>query len=200
MGIFPPQVEINSFETEDEIIEACYTKFKECVLNKGARAKLFDRDVFIPIEPWIERKAQMFWHLASMSLKEKVSVFPCNNDVVISKCNENCIYHKRQITLSNGDLRDICYYRATKAFWVQQIILYANKEDACVKLWTKRDNKKKRNELYLRYQYLHIDYIAVFEDKPNGKYVLLSAYPVFYINSKNGFNKDYQNYLKEKRI
>jgi hypothetical protein len=47
----------------------------------------------------------------------------------------------------------------------------------------------------LRYQYRHVDYVAVFEDKPNGKYVFITAYPVFYINTKKAFDKDYEKYI-----
>lgn len=196
MGNLSPAIEIDNFETQCDIVDACYIKFKECVLDKEGRPKLFEREVFVPIGAWIDCKAEIFWHVSSLSLEDKITVLPCNNDAAMNKCDENCIYHKRQVKLPNGETRDICYYRATKAFWVKEIILLANNKDNSVKIWVKRDNKKKRNELYLRYQNRHIDYVVIFEDKPNGKYVFVTAYPVFYVNSKNGFNRDYQNYIK----
>ena len=193
-----PSIEIDTIETEDELIDACYIKFKESILNKENRPTLFGREVFVPVGDWINYKAQIFWHVSSLSLDDRITItiLPCNNDVAMNKCDENCIYHKSQIKFPNGGIRDMCYYRSTKAFWVKEIIQLANDKDGKIKSWIKRDVKKKRNELYLRYQNQNIDYISIFEDKPNGKYVFITAYPVFYVNSKDGFNKDYQSYLK----
>lgn len=196
MSILSSPVDIDSYETQDDIINTCYIEFKECVLNKESRPQLFGREVCIPIGAWINNKAEIFWHISSLSSKDKISILPCNNDPAIDKCDKNCIYHKRQITLTNGEERDICFYRATKAFWVKELIELANQKDKCIKIWIKKDNKKKRQELYLRYQFRHIDYIVIFESKPS-KYVLITAYPVFYINSKNGYDIDYQNYRNQ---
>jgi len=191
-----PCIGIDSYNDQEEILNACYIKFKECFLNKKDRPKLFGREIIVPVGEWIECKAEIFWHVSSMSLEEKIDVLPCNNDAAMNKCDENCICHKRQITLTNGDIRDICYYRATKAFWVKELILFANRDDSSIKTWLKDNTQKKRTELYLRYQYRHIDYVAVFEDKPSGKYVFITAYPVFYINTKKAFDKDYKKYIK----
>lgn len=197
MQDIPTSIEIEEIENHEDIIDLCYEIFKDCVLSKKNRPKLFEFEVIVPVEPWIEYKAQAFWHIVSLSEKDKSAILPCINDPSISKCDENCINHKYTVRLSNGESRDVCYYRATKAYWIQSIIRLANANDKNLKYWYKKDNKKKRRELYLRYQNKHIDYVVVLEDKNSKKFVLITAYPVFYTNSKKGFDKDYQSYLKE---
>lgn len=197
MQDIPTSIEIEDIDSHEEIIDLCYKSFKECVLSKENRPKLFELDLIVPVEPWIEYKAQVFWHLVSLSEKDKSPILPCINDPSISKCDENCINHKYTVRVANGERRDICYYRATKAYWIQLIIKLANASDKNLKYWYKKDNKKKRRELYLRYQNKHIDYVVVLEAKANKKFVLITAYPIFYINTKRSFDRDFEKYLKE---
>lgn len=178
--------------TDEEIIDKCYVIFKQSILNKD-RPDLFGKKIYIPIE-WLNYKAEMFWHVSSLSSIEDFKILPCNNDVSSVNCRKNCIENTGGITLSNGETRTLCHYRMTRVNWIREIIDLANIHNDRVKVWKKVQKDNKEN-LYLRYVYREIDYILVFEEKVN-RYILKSAYPLFFIESKRNHDKDYNKYRK----
>lgn len=184
-----PVINIDSCESIDNVIEIVYSEFKLNIMNKEVRARLFNKFVFIKFEDWVEYKAGMFWHLISLNENEKFNVFPCGNTASQNKCNKNCISQYMQITLNNGQKRSICIYRAIRINWINDIIVLANKKDERVKVWIKDD------KLHLRFQYEDIDYVVILAVNSRN-YQLISAFPVFYINKKEVFDTDYNNYTK----
>ena len=192
MSKLSPIIDIDGCNSIDEIIEISYRDFKSNIMDKVVRPRLFGKLVFIKFDWWIEHKAEMYWHLASLHEKERFNVFPCGNHISENRCNRNCVYQNRQITLKNGQKRYICVYRAIRVNWINDIIELANKKDISVKEWTKDD------KLHLRFQHEDIDYIVIFEIHSK-RYQLITAFPVFYINKKMEFDKDYSNYVKSKK-
>ena len=79
--------------------------------------------------------------------------------------------------------------------WVKTIIELANNGDSRVQIWKK--TKKDKTKLYIRYIYLEIDYVLIFAVKPD-QYIFITAYPVYFIDSKNDFKKDYEKFMRQK--
>lgn len=183
-------IDINEMKFE-EIIETAYDIFKNDIMDKKTRVKYKGKFIFIKFDHWIEYKAEMFWHLISLGPKEQFQVFPCENNISDNICNMNCINKVRKVTLANGQVRNICLYRASRIKWITEIINLANKDDESVEVWEK-DNKK-----HIRFKHQDVDYAIILEMN-KGTYQLVSAFPVFYINKKLTFNTDYKNYKKNK--
>lgn len=173
-------INISEFENYDEIIEYIYSIFKEDLMDRENREKLSGEFIFIDCTKWIINKPEMFWHLISLSELETFNIFPCNNDSSYNSCNENCIVKNKQILLLNGQKRNICYYRAIRIKWINEIIHLANQNDSRIKKWIMDD------KLHIRFSEGETDYILIFKDNSNNKnhYYLITAFPVFYINSK----------------
>ncbi len=188
-------VEIDGKNKISEIMDKCHEVFKDTIAQKN-RPRLGNRDIYVPLK-WIENKAELFWHSASIEEKPKLNIKPCNNDFTSALCAENCITGKDTITMSNGDIRSKCIYRATRINFIKSIIELYNAGDTRVKYWEKV-NSKKRKRLYLRYQEAELDYIIVFEEKSTARVQLITAYIVFFISAKRDYEKDYKNFIKQK--
>lgn len=176
------------------IMDKCHIVFKETMANKDNRAKLGEREIAVPLN-WIECKAELFWHAASIEEKAKLDIQPCTNDVASSLCANNCVDAFDSIIMNNGAEREKCIYRAARVGWIREVIDLFNQGDARVKYWEKI-NSNKKNRIYLRYQEEEIDYIVILEDKSDKRVILITAYPVFFISAKKDYENDYQNYLK----
>lgn len=187
-------IEVDKGQGSSEIMDVCHEVFKETIANKD-RPRLGDREIYVPLK-WIEHKAEIFWHSASIEEKAKLDIQPCNNDVTSAKCEANCITGKDTIKLSNGDVRAKCIYRATRINLIKSVIELYNDGDVRVQYWEKV-NSKKRNRIYLRYQEEEIDFIIVFDEKSSKRVQLVTAYPVFFISAKRDYTKDYKNYAKK---
>lgn len=176
------------------IMDKCHIVFKETMANKDNRAKLGEREIAVPLN-WIECKAELFWHAASIEEKAKLDIQPCTNDVASSLCANNCVDAFDSIIMNNGAEREKCIYRAARVGWIREVIDLFNQGDARVKYWEKI-NSNKKNRIYLRYQEEEIDYIVILEDKSDKRVILITGYPVFFISAKKDYENDYQNYLK----
>ncbi len=188
-----PLININDCLDIEEIIDKVYIEFKKVYMDRENKPKeLLGKRLIIEFANWKEFKADIYWHLISLGEKEKFNVFPCGNKLSNHICSANCIYKKRQIVRYNGDIRNICIYRALRIIWPINIIELANKRSYRIIVW------EKDNKLYLRYNEGKIDYIVVFASKRN-TYKLISAFPVFYINKKISFDNDYKEYMKIKK-
>ena len=132
-------------------------------IDKENRAKLGGREVAVPLN-WIECKAELFWHAASIEEKAKLDIQPCTNDITSSLCANNCISPYDSVIMNNGTEREKCIYRAVRVGWIREIIDLYNNGDERVKYWEKI-NSNKKNRIYLRYQEEEIDYIVIFEDQ-----------------------------------
>lgn len=187
-----PKINIDNCISVEDIINKTYNEFKTKIMDKSIRPNLFNKLVFIKFDHWIDYKAEMYWHLVSLHEKETFNIFPCGNNISENICSKNCIYKTKQVVLKNEQVRDICIYRAVRINWINDIIELANGEDCSVKKWIKDD------KLYLRFRHEEVDYVVIFEVKKN-KYQLISAFPVFYINKKDVFDKDYKEYNKKSK-
>ena len=179
-----------------DIMQKCYAVFKESVLQKENRPLLGKREIFVPL-CWNEKKADAFWHIASIEEKKSVPLLPCTNDLASFRCKNNCMECIESIILHNKAKREKCIYRASRIGWIRAVIEMYNKGDSRVKYWEKQHSKKE-NRIYLRYQEEENDYIIIFADKSSKRVQLITAYPVFYINAKKDYDKDYTNYIKNR--
>lgn len=181
-----------STEEFEDIIENAYEIFRVKFMDKENRPTLFNKFIFIDFKHWIDNKADCFWHLVSLHETEKFGVFPCENNISDIICKENCITKTKQITLHNGQIRDLCIFRMIRIEWVIDIILLANQKDDNIKVWEKDD------KLHIRFQHEDVDYVIILLDRRN-RYQLVSAFPVFYINKKKQFDNDYNNYIEKQK-
>ncbi len=186
-------IEIKRGDTLSDIFNRCHEVFKRTIATKD-RPMLGKREIYVPIN-WIEEKAEIFWHSASIEQKPKLDMKPCNNDISSSRCDVNCVTGEDVIVLNNGDIRAKCIFRAVRVGWIREIIDLYNKGDSHVRYWEKV-NSDKRTRLYLRYLEDEIDYLVVLEHKSEKRVRLITAYPVFFISAKKDYEKDYQNYIK----
>ena len=188
-------IDFTGLEDISAIMDKCHIVFKETMANKDNRAKLREREIAVPLN-WIECKAELFWHAASIEEKAKLDIQPCINDVVSSICANNCIDAFDSVIMNNGAEREKCIYRAARIGWIREVIDLYNQGDARVKYWEKV-NSNKKNRIYLRYQEEELDYIVILEDKSDKRVILITGYPVFFISAKKDYENDYQNYLKK---
>lgn len=187
-------IDITGLKDISAIMDKCHTVFKETMANKNDRAKLGEREILVPLN-WIDFKAELFWHAASIEEKAKLDIQPCTNDIVSSICANNCIDAFDPVFMKNGSEREKCIYRVARVNWIRAVIDLYNNNDERVKYWEKM-NTDKRNRIYLRYQEDEIDYMVVLEDKSDKRVLLITGYPVFFISRKKDYERDYQNYLK----
>lgn len=188
-------IEIKREDTLSDIFDRCHEVFKRTIAAKD-RPEFGNREIYVPLN-WIEKKAEIFWHSASMEQKPRLDMKPCNNDMSSSRCDENCVTGEDMIALSNGNIRAKCIFRAVRVGWIREIIDLYNHGDSRVRYWEKV-NSDKRKRLYLRYLEDEIDYLVVLEDKSKKRVRLITAYPVFFISAKKDYEKDYQNYIKNR--
>ena len=187
-------IDITGLEGISAIMDKCHIVFKETMANKDNRAKLREQEIAVPLN-WIECKAELFWHAASIEEKAKLDIQPCINDITSSLCANNCIDAFDSVIMNNGTEREKCIYRAVRVSWIREIIDLYNQGDKRIKYWEKI-NSNKKNRIYLRYQEAELDYIVILEDKSDKRVLLITGYPVFFISSKKDYESDYQNYIK----
>lgn len=187
-------IAINKELELSEVFDECHSKFKETIATKD-RPLFNGMEIYVPLK-WIENKAELFWHSASIELKDKLDIKPCTNDISSAFCQENCILGTDLIAMNNGDVRAKCLYRALRVGWIREIIELYNANDIRVKYWEKENSNKKRR-LYLRYQEEELDYLIVLEKKNEKRVQLITAYPIFFVSAKKDYEKDYKNYIKE---
>ena len=145
-----------------EMFDNCHNRFKETIATKD-RPLFQGMEIYVPLK-WIENKAEIFWHSASIEQKAKLDIKPCINDISSAFCSENCISGTEVITMNDGNVRAKCLYRALRVGWIKEVIELYNENDVRVKYWEKINSKKKKR-LYLRYQEEEMDYLIVFEKK-----------------------------------
>jgi hypothetical protein len=179
----------------DGILDKCHEVFKQTIATKD-RPLFGNREIYVPLK-WIENKAEIFWHSASIEPKPRLDIKPCTNDLSSAYCVDNCIAETDRIVMSNGDTRAKCIYRALRVGWIREVIELYNANDSRVKYWEKV-NSAKRKRLYIRYQEEEIDYLVVLEDKSEKRVQLITAYPVFFVSAKRDYDADFQNYQKIK--
>lgn len=69
----------------------------------------------------------------------------------------------------------------------------AGKNDSSVNVWLKPGTGRQNGKLYLRYNHHGADFVLIFSVEKRF-YRLISAFPVFYTNEKENFDKDYRKY------
>ncbi len=109
--------------------------------SKENKPQLNGKDILVPLK-WLDYKAEIFWHSASIEPKQKLDILPCNNDITSSLCGNNCVTTADSIIL-NGVEREKCIYRAVRVNWIKPIIKMYNNDDIRVKYWEKMHSKQK---------------------------------------------------------
>ncbi len=182
----------------DELFDFCYQEFKDGFLAKDNHPYLRGKEVvaMLHAENWVENKAEAFWHASSLDLKPEVETFPCTNDIAISLCNENCRNGAKPVSLSNGDIRMKCLYRASRVNFISETIKLCNAGDSRVKYWEKNNSKEKR--MYLRYQEDELDYLVVLKHKSDRRAILITGFPVFYRKERLQYDKEYERFVENK--
>lgn len=186
-------IDITGLNNISDIMDKCHIVFKNTLANKNNLTTFAGKAILVPLK-WIEFKAELFWHVASIEKKPKLNIQPCINDIVSSKCDNNCVNSLDPIILSDGE-REKCIYRAIRVGWIREIIDLYNTNDPRIKYWEKI-NSDGRNRIYLRYQEEEIDYIVILENYRQNKVRLITGYPIFFISAKKDYEKDYQTYQK----
>jgi hypothetical protein len=194
-------IDISHLIQYDEIDNYLYHQFKSEFMDPDKREKLHGKFIHLDCKHWINNKNDVFWHLISLDKKEKFNILPCNNCSSFQKCPLNCINPSREITLANGNQRNICYYRGIRIKWLNEIIVLANNGDPNIKTWKgikKIPGKGNIKQYFIRFSHEAVDFILIFEEKyKNGlvnKYFFVTAFPIFYINSKQNYEAEYQSY------
>lgn len=190
-------IDITDLKKIEDIMNICHNIFKETMAAKENRPQFKGRDILVPIK-WLEYKAEIFWHSASIESKQKLDILPCNNDITSSLCKRNCVIGMDSIVLNEIE-REKCIYRAVRVNWIKPVIEMYNNDDERVKYWEKMHSNKK-NRLYLRYQEEEIDYLVVLEEKSEKRVVFITAYPIFFLSAKRDYEADYQNYVKRQKL
>ncbi|MDP4120140.1 MAG: hypothetical protein Q8876_03675 [Bacillota bacterium] len=179
----------------DESLILAFDYFNKTFDNSNRRPNLFGKDIFIEKHEIISGWPAGFWHIVSIEDNHHFRVLPCSNDINIDLCKENCNKNVHQIKIKNGvETRNICLLRASRLPWIIDIINLANQKDPLIKIWLKPGNGPSNGKLYLRYQHNGADYIVIFSAEKRF-YRLISAFPVFYVNEKEAFAKDYITYV-----
>ena len=105
-------------------------------------------EIYVPLK-WIENKAEIFWHSASIEQKVKLDIKPCTNDISSAFCSENCISGTEMITMNDGNVRAKCLYRALRVGWIKEVIELYNEKRCTGKNIGKKINSKKKKAFVL---------------------------------------------------
>ncbi|WP_063095588.1 hypothetical protein [Bacillus amyloliquefaciens] len=194
-----PPIDITGMTNHSDIENALYSVFQSKIMDRENRSKFQGKFIYVDCNSWIKNKNEMFWHLISLNEEEKFNVFPCNNCVSATKCFSNCTTNARSIHMKNDDIRNICYYRGIRVHWINEIVHLANNGDPDVRIW-RVTKKRGRKQTYIRFINGAVDYIIVLDERFKAgelsNYILTTAYPVFYINAKDNFDKAYSKYIQ----
>jgi hypothetical protein len=184
-------IDVKTCNNLQDIINRCYKIFRSQIKYKLPR--LEDKKIVInDLDLLIDGKPEAYWHMISLSSNERFNILPCNNDhEYYDKCDLNCIKCSYRINLSHGKCmtRNVCVYRAVRILWLNEVINSYNSNHPRARKWVKN------NYTYLRYNNGSIDYVCIFKENEES-FKLVANYPVFYINVKETFDIDYENYIK----
>jgi len=148
---------------------------------------------------------ERFMHITSIEDKSNYTIFPCNNDITYSKCQNKCNPSMAHPEYQKID-RSECLYRLARIHWIFEIINLANSDDASIKEWTKaeRDNKGNLvNKSFIRYEEGIVDYVIILKEDVRGgkiyKYHFITAFPVFTKRNKIQYDSDFNKYAQNKK-
>ncbi|WP_406945781.1 hypothetical protein ACJA3J_05895 [Halobacillus sp. SY10] len=199
-------------DSVDDKIDHLYSYFKDNLMNRNKRNRLFGHFIYLDCSKWIEDKNEMFWHIISLGEKEKFEdILPCNNCPSFNHCpGINCLEETITISLNNGQKRNVCLYRGIRINWINRIIELANQEDESISIWKEKLPRKRQTghnqKLYLRFIHAGVDYTIVFEERYKRKrgkrneikdYFFITAFPTFYLRAKEKFRKAHKSYWEE---
>lgn len=193
-------IDISHLYRLPDIEDYIYDFFKRNLMNSSYRKKLHGKFIYMNCNQWINYKNEVFWHISSLNENEKFNILPCNNCLSSEKCPLNCISPTRKVIMKNKETRNICLYRAIRINWINEIIELANNGDESIKTWNKKilGKGKNKQQYFVRFTHEAVDYILLFEEKyKNGileYYYFITAFPIFYINSKRKYDEDYLAY------
>ena len=191
-GVLSSPLELTGDFEKD--IDIAYEYFSTAINDRKKRPTLFDKEVFIEAHEIIEGRPEGFWHVISLEENHHFKVLPCVNDGNIELCNQNCNASHHAIVVKYGaETRNVCLLRASRLPWIIDIIKLAGKNDSSVNVWLKPGTGRQNGKLYLRYNHHRADFVLIFSVEKRF-YRLISAFPVFYTNEKENFDKDYRKY------
>ena len=181
------------YKTEDK------TEFNDIKI-KGKR-------LFIDARRSIEGKIIPFWHLASQGKDElKYDMYPCENHELKRICVTECKFESENNWLKVIN-RVPCIYRANKIpIFIYIIELFnAQPEDERFKVWTIKENGGKNLKIRYTDKEQDIDYIIIMSieytkgKKDISQYRLITAYPLIMKSYKKRFEKEYNEYIGNKK-
>lgn len=141
-------------------------------------------------------------HIMSLEPKNSHTIYPCNNDIAFSYCQNQC-----DASCANTHfkllLRNECYYRIARIHWIPEIIHLANTSNPSVQIWIEKNTNGRRKtseKTYIRYQEGIVDYVIILRHVMNkdgsfSHYALISAFPVFLKRNKTQFSQAYQAFI-----
>ncbi|MCI8798511.1 hypothetical protein NSB25_03115 [Acetatifactor muris] len=189
-------IDITGISKTEDIMNKCHDVFKATLALKEDKPQLNGKEVLVPLK-WLDYKAETFWHSASIELKQRLDILPCNNDITSALCNNNCLLEIDYIML-NGIKREKCIYRAVRVNWIRAVLEMCNDNDPRIKYWEKIHSSNKRNRIYLRYEEEEVDFLVILEDISEKRVRFITAYPIFFLSAKRDYENDYHNYQKIK--
>lgn len=175
-----------------EALNISYNKFKKDFIDRSNRNLYDNVFIYVDTKNRINNKFEIFWHVVGLGADDiqDLSIFPCNNDSCFSNCNTNCEKKNIKITENNGTLKYPCLYRATRVMWINEIIRLANEGNPNIEITeeTKRTKKGNQKRLNIRYKKGIVDYVVILK-KGKNVHNFITAFPIFYTNSKRKFDK-----------
>jgi len=211
-------IKYNYFDFEKYVLER-YKIFKKIFFNKSLNYENRNIPIIFNTQDLdFDNKPKLFWHISSLGKENGLqynyykkrldfNVFPCVNDKAYNMCmfkcdiNNNIIYIKDY----NNENRVPCVYRMSRIENFEKAINLFNLKSDKITYWTKRERSKSsgiiKDIFKIRYQEGIEDYVIIFEKKYNketGKvklFWLKSAYQLFDNNTKERFDKEYENYI-----
>jgi ribosomal protein L44E len=190
----------NSFE----IFKEAERKFNDIFLKKDARPYYNGKFIFFDMNKVFRGQIlhfpERFMHICSIEDKDTYNIFPCNNDLSYTLCNNKCNISHALEEFQKID-RNECLYRASRIHWIPEIIRLANQKDKNIKTWTKPERDKKGNLVkkhYIRYEEESVDYLIILKEEWRSgslsHYKFNTAFPVFLKGNKRQYERDFKKY------
>ncbi|MDY3359183.1 MAG: hypothetical protein SOY04_02085 [Clostridium celatum] len=206
-------IDIDSKLTYKAILEKIYETYEAKVKYLYNEIDIKGIKIFFPLTaPKILGKDRIFWHITGFESREisKINTHICNSDErSYSKCrvvcNENCRSKQRKYKLDENTTKHFCIYRAIRVVWIPRIIQLYNEGDSRVRGWYNYQKDKKGNkrlQFYIRFIEGLTDYIIIFEaikkEDLVTQYKFVTAFPVFFLDEKDRFDKSFNNQISLK--
>lgn len=193
----------SEFITDEKLFEESYKIFEKELRLLENRPQLLGENIYIDCKDFADDGKELsYWHICSIGADDsKFDMYPCLNDTVKNICQYQCeVEHEENFLKDRNSIP--CLYRASKIFWIKEIIELANQdqENENIRIWKTKD-KQAHDNLLIRYVTATIDYVIIFViQKPGSKYLyrLKTAFPIVLKSYKKRYDREYLSYQKAK--